>query len=146
MTASVTGSPRYFSASVRSFLRIMAEISCGMYLFPSMSMLQSLPICLLMEVIVLSLLTTAWFWAVCPTSLAPSLVNETTLGVVLFPYSLGMMTGLPFSMTATQLLVVPRSIPIDLPICSLRVSCSNNRPAIVSLKRMRTSTPDSGTG
>ena len=29
ITASVTGSPRYASASAFSFCRIMAEISCG---------------------------------------------------------------------------------------------------------------------
>ena len=37
MTASVTFSPRYASASVRSFWRIIALISGGVYAFPSAS-------------------------------------------------------------------------------------------------------------
>ena len=35
MTASETVSPRYSSASFFSFRRIMEEISCGVYCFPS---------------------------------------------------------------------------------------------------------------
>ena len=46
----------------------------------------------------------------------PVLENATTDGVVRPPSALGMMTGSPPSITATQLLVVPRSIPIVLDI------------------------------
>jgi hypothetical protein len=42
--------------------------------------------------------------------------NATTDGVVRAPSEFGMTTGLPPSMTATQELVVPRSIPIVLDI------------------------------
>ena len=55
---------------------------------------------------------TAWRLAGSPTSRSPTLVNATTEGVVRCPSALGMTTGLPPSTTATQLLVVPRSIPI----------------------------------
>ena len=48
------------------------------------------------------------------TRRSPSLVNATTLGVVRSPSALVMTTGLPPSTTATQLFVVPRSIPITL--------------------------------
>ena len=43
-------------------------------------------------------------------------VNATTDGVVRPPFSLGIMVGLPPSTTQTQLLVVPKSIPIVLPM------------------------------
>ena len=42
--------------------------------------------------------------------------KATTEGVVRFPSALGMTTGSPPSKTATQELVVPRSIPIILAI------------------------------
>jgi hypothetical protein len=41
-------------------------------------------------------------------------VNATTDGVVLFPSALGITTGSLPSITATQELVVPKSIPIIL--------------------------------
>jgi len=44
MTAWVIVSPRYASASRFSFIRIWAEISWGVHLFPSISMDQSRPI------------------------------------------------------------------------------------------------------
>ena len=57
--------------------------------------------------------------ATCPTSRSPVLVNPTTEGVVRPPSSLAITLGSPPSITATQELVVPRSIPIILPIkCS----------------------------
>jgi hypothetical protein len=42
------------------------------------------------------------------------LENATTLGVVMLPVLEGIITGLSFSTTETQLLVVPKSIPITL--------------------------------
>ena len=59
-------------------------------------------------------LVAIWRLAAPPTSRSPSLVNATTLGVVRSPSALAMTTGLPPSTTATQELVVPRSIPITL--------------------------------
>src|SRR5438552_2976492 len=54
--------------------------------------------------------------ATCSTSRSPVLVNATTDGVVLPPSSLAMTLGSPPSITATQELLVPRSIPIILGI------------------------------
>jgi molecular chaperone DnaK len=50
------------------------------------------------------------------TSLSPVFENATTEGVVLKPSALAITTGLPPSITATQELVVPKSIPIIFPI------------------------------
>jgi hypothetical protein len=70
--------------------------------------------CRFTERIVRSELVTACRFAASPTSRSPFFVNATTLGVVRFPALDGTMTGFPFSTTETQLLVVPRSIPITL--------------------------------
>src|SRR5215469_9419091 len=69
----------------------------------------------LIEKIVFSELVMAWRLATSPTSRSPFLVKATTEGVVRLPSELGMTTGSPPSITATQLLVVPRSIPMTLP-------------------------------
>ena len=69
-----------------------------------------------MEMTVLSGLATAWFFATCPTTRVPSFWNATTEGVVREPSALGMTTGSPPSITATQEFVVPKSIPITLAI------------------------------
>src|SRR6187401_1726527 len=66
--------------------------------------------------IVLSGLVTACRFAGCPTRRSPSLVKATTDGVVRAPSLFSMTLGFPPSMTATQLLVVPRSIPITFAI------------------------------
>src|SRR5882757_1601783 len=54
--------------------------------------------------------------ATCPTKRSPDFVNPTTDGVVIPPSSLGMTFGSPPSITATTEFVVPKSIPIILPI------------------------------
>src|SRR3954471_24866515 len=64
--------------------------------------------------IVLSGLVTAWRFAGWPISRSPSLVKATTDGVVRAPSEFSKTFGLPPSMTATQLLVVPKSIPMTL--------------------------------
>ena len=51
-----------------------------------------------------------------PTLRSPFLRKATTDGVVRRPSSLAITTGSLPSITATQLLVVPRSIPIIFPI------------------------------
>ena len=61
-------------------------------------------------------LVTAWRLADCPTSTSPSFVKATIDGVVRSPSLFSMTLGLPPSMIATQELVVPRSMPIILPI------------------------------
>src|SRR5438876_10091035 len=53
-------------------------------------------------------------FAIWPTSRSPASVKPTIEGVVRLPSEFGITTGSPPSMTATQLLVVPRSMPITL--------------------------------
>src|SRR5215216_6976005 len=137
-TASVTGSPRYASASVFSFWRIIAEISGGAYSLPSaltrtspfgpwttsygtmvISSVTSSnlrPMNRLIEKIVFCGFVTCWRLAGGPTSRWPSFVNATTDGVVRPPSAFGMTVGSPPSSTAMHELVVPRSIPIVLAI------------------------------
>src|ERR1700722_10042347 len=57
-------------------------------------------------------LVTAWRLAGSPTRVSPLLVNATTEGVSRLPSWLAMTVASPPSMTATTLLVVPRSIPM----------------------------------
>ena len=83
-----------------------------------MFVFQSVPMCLLTEIMVLSGFVTACRLAVIPISRSPSLLNATTEGVVLAPSAFAITIGSPFSMVATQLFVVPKSIPITLLICS----------------------------
>src|SRR6185436_10335007 len=61
-------------------------------------------------------LVMAWRLATWPTSRSPVLVKATTDGVVRWPSALGITVGFPPSMTATHELVVPRSMPMILPI------------------------------
>src|SRR6202165_41829 len=63
---------------------------------------------------VFSGLTAAWRRASWPTSRSPVRVNATTDGVVRPPSAFAMTVGSPPSITATTLLVVPRSIPTVL--------------------------------
>ena len=67
-----------------------------------------------------------WRFAAPPTRRSPSLVKATTLGVVRSPSALVITTGLPPSTTATQELVVPRSIPITLLIVLVLFSSAQN--------------------
>ena len=97
----------------------MALIVCGLYSFPSIFTLQSVPIWRFTELIVRSGLVTACLLALSPISLSPFFVNATTLGVVMLPDAPGMITGTLFSITETQLFVVPRSIPITFPMLLL---------------------------
>ena len=70
----------------------------------------------LIEEIVLVGLVMACLLAGSPTLRSPPSTNATTEGVVRFPSALAMTTGSLPSMTETQELVVPRSIPIIFPI------------------------------
>ena len=69
-----------------------------------------------MESTVRAALTACCRLAASPTTRSPSLVKLTTEGVVRPPSELGMISGSPPSSTATQLFVVPKSMPITLPI------------------------------
>ena len=68
------------------------------------------------DIIVLSAFVTACLFAGSPTILSPSLVKATTDGVVLIPSAFVITCGSPPSSTATQELVVPKSIPITFDI------------------------------
>src|SRR5271170_1196181 len=63
-----------------------------------------------------------WRLAIWPTSRSPASVKATTDGVVRLPSELAITTGSPPSMIATQLFVVPRSIPITLAMLFLETS------------------------
>ncbi len=68
----------------------------------------------LMEKMVFVGLVMAWRLAGSPTLRSPPSTNPTTLGVVRLPSLFAMTTGSLPSITATQLLVVPRSMPMIL--------------------------------
>src|SRR5574341_238399 len=72
----------------------------------------------LIEKTVLSGFVMACRLAICPTSRSPFSVMATTDGVVLLPSEFAITTGSPPSMTATQELVVPRSMPMTFAILS----------------------------
>src|SRR5699024_9776247 len=65
-----------------------------------------------MEDTVRSGLVMAWRFATWPTMRSPVLEKATTEGVVRAPSALGITTGSPPSITATQEFVVPKSMPI----------------------------------
>src|ERR1700712_1458078 len=117
MTASVTLSPRYDSASRLSLPSVRALISWGVYFLSSSATVQSVPMWRLTDAMVRSTLVTAWRFAVSPTSTSPSLVKATTEGVVRKPSALAMTVGSPPSSTDTTELVVPRSIPTARAMC-----------------------------
>src|ERR1700712_586112 len=84
---------------------------------------------------VLSGLVTAWRLAGWPISRSPSLANATIDGVVRAPSAFSITLGLPPSITATQLLVVPRSIPITFAIGPLWPLNQKTNPARTPLER-----------
>src|SRR5436189_5337426 len=71
-------------------------------------------------------LVTAWRLATVPTRRSPDDVKATTDGVVRPPSAFSITVGSPPSSTAIHELVVPRSIPIVFPICSLLLFESKN--------------------
>src|SRR5271170_2416663 len=72
------------------------------------------PISRLIAKNVFSGLVTAWRFAAWPTRRSPDSVNATIEGVVRAPSAFSMTLALLPSITATQELVVPRSMPITL--------------------------------
>ena len=93
----------------------------------------------LIENTVFSGFVTCWRFAGAPTSRCPSFVNATTDGVVRPPSAFGMTAGSPPSITAMHEFVVPRSMPITLPMRSLLL-CSvdveeNLSPSVASYSR-----------
>jgi hypothetical protein len=94
-----------------SFCSTKALICWGLKSLPSRLWLQSVPMWRLTDRMVRSTLVTAWRLATSPTRTSPFLANATIDGVVRAPSALAMTVGSPPSRTATQLLVVPRSMP-----------------------------------
>ena len=156
MTASVTFSPRYASASLFSFWRIIALISGGLKVLslPSLTTMPSdfgslitsygtrpllrctsgsskrRPMKRLMLKTVFSGLVIACRLATWPTSRSPLFGKATTDGVVRPPSALVMTCGSPPSITATTEFVVPRSMPMILPIgrqCSFGLFATRTR-------------------
>src|SRR6266567_1103043 len=84
---------------------------------------------------VFSGLTAACRRARLPTRRSPDFVNATTEGVVRAPSELGMTTGSPPSMTAITELVVPRSIPTVLGMCSSAVVDVSHSQYVASFPR-----------
>src|SRR5690349_24249840 len=82
----------------------------------------------LIEKIVCSGFITAWRLATVPTRRSPLSVNATTDGVVRPPSAFSRTVGSPPSMTATQELVVPRSIPIVFATLLLPPGVSLTKP------------------
>src|ERR1700693_4417257 len=72
-----------------------------------------------MAKMVFSGLVMLWRLAGCPTSTSPESLNATTEGVVRAPSAFSITLALLPSITATQELVVPRSIPIALAMMEL---------------------------
>ena len=146
MTACATDLPRYASAVSFILIRTCAAISAGLRALPCasihaspLSALTTLygsvftssatlaspnrrPIRRLLANTVLVGLVTAWRRAGCPTSCSLS-VHATIDGVVRAPSEFSITFAEPPSIIATQLLVVPRSIPMILLIyCLLFIS------------------------
>src|SRR5436305_12550872 len=78
-------------------------------------------------------LVTAWRLATVPTSRSPPWVNATTEGVVRPPSAFSMTVGSPPSSTAMHEFVVPRSIPMVLPMFLLLYGCKNLSASIADL-------------
>ena len=88
-----------------------ALICWGVKSLPSSFWFQSVPMWRLTERMVRSTFVTAWRLATSPTSTSPFLAKATMDGVVREPSAFAMTAGSPPSRTATQELVVPRSMP-----------------------------------
>ncbi|PIM96987.1 hypothetical protein CDL12_30552 [Handroanthus impetiginosus] len=72
-------------------------------------------------------LVTPWRLAGWPTRRSPSSAKATMEGVVRAPSAFSITLGVEPSMTATQELVVPRSMPITLAIGMLSFHTRNRR-------------------
>src|ERR1700756_2116503 len=75
-------------------------------------------------------LVTAWRLAGWPTSRSPSSVNATIEGVVRPPSEFSITLGVLPSITATQELVVPRSMPIAFVITELPSATAGRHSSI----------------
>src|SRR5215510_14869423 len=117
-----------------------AEISCAVYFFPSMSIVQAVPMWRLTDRIVRSGLVIAWRLATSPTSTSPDFEKATTEGVVRLPSELGITTGSPASRNETTELVVPRSMPTALgmvgsPCVGMKVHRRSKSPTRIEVER-----------
>src|SRR6202162_87284 len=94
------------------------------------------PISRLIAKMVRSGLVTAWRLAGWPTRRSPASVNATIEGVVFRPSVFSMILGVLSSLTAARELVVPRSMPMTLPILSILV-LSADRPGPCGTRKKR---------
>lgn len=74
-----------------------------------------------------------------PTNLSPSFVIATTEGVVLEPSEFSITLGVLPSITATQELVVPRSIPMTLPLTVSDLQTQSDNKQIFKRKKIEKS-------
>src|SRR5690606_5931567 len=100
--------------SLSPFTTLYGTLSASFWLSENL-----LPMKRLMDEMVLPGLVTACLFAGSPTLISPPSTKAITDGVVLFPSAFGTTTGSLPSITATQELVVPKSIPIILPMLIL---------------------------
>src|ERR1041384_5180459 len=152
MTACSIFSPRYDSAVSFILPRMKAEIWLGLYCWPlastqaspllAFSILKGTsdislatigsskrrPIRRFTEYRVFIGLVTAWRLAAWPTSRSPESVKATIEGVVRAPSEFSITLVSPPSMTATQELVVPRSIPMTFAMTALSSLGRSLRP------------------
>ena len=77
-------------------------------------------------------LVTAWRLATVPTRRSPEAVKATTEGVVRPPSAFSMTVGSPPSSTAMHELVVPRSMPMVLPMfqCSFKYALQKSKSRV----------------
>src|ERR1700730_1704918 len=76
-------------------------------------------------------LVIAWRFAIWPTRRSFDSVKPTIDGVVRLPSEFGITTGSPPSITATQLFVVPRSMPLTFLMQEVpRAAHGSMRPAV----------------
>ncbi len=105
----------------------------------------SSPILRLIERMVRSGASTNWFRAARPTSRRPCGSRPTTEGKIGSPSSSASTTGRPSRMTATSLLVVPRSIPmmVSMKVSLLGINSARMRMEFVRERRVAYLTHDS---
>ena len=89
----------------------------------------------LIEKTVLVGLVTAWRLATVPTRRSPHGVKATTDGVVRPPSAFSMTVGSPPSRTAMHEFVVPRSMPMILPMCQVLLLVRGSGAEAIALWR-----------
>jgi hypothetical protein len=89
-------------------------------------------------------LVIAWRFATWPTNRSPLFVKATTDGVVRCPSWFAITVGWPASITATTELVVPKSIPMILPIPLLILPSLNQSRILKKFEQWRFAANEDG--